>query len=329
MLNENSINRQQLASDDILDEAFHDLCKRFKNRGDHHDIWHLRFHWKTQKEKIKNNILAGRYQLSPVKMKKAHQQTIQVWSADDTLVLNSLRILMRRYLKEVGLNKFRHHGAAGKKMGHVIVAGTKEYSFQVRIILQDFYPSVNHKTLMAILRKHIKDTWVLKLLQQYLHHLQDDAGQLKYCQRGLYKGSSLASLLAGLYLQNLDELFESQVKSAPQNSTEHLTEKNGPVYFRWRDQYVYFCQEQNHFNEILTNMNTLLDQLDLKIDRHKSHLGLCKVENREVSSLKYLMNESVNEKIVLEIKEKILKEKSLKEQADKELSIKEQAHVAG
>lgn len=317
MLNEYAINRQQLASDDILDDAFHDLCKRYKYRGDHHDIWHLRFHWPAQKQKIQSKLLAGHYRLSQVEMKRAHQQTIQVWSAEDTLVLNALGMLMRQCLKENGLIKFRHHAMAGKKLGQVIRAGNKEYNFQVRIQLQDFYASVNHKVLMAILQKIIKDSWVINLLQQYLHHLQDDAGQLKFCRQGLYKGSRLAPLLAGLYLQELDNLFESQVKRLTQNSTENLpdgsmeytpensNEKSGPVYFRWRDEYVYFCHEQHHFNSILTNMNNLLGELDLKIDQSKSQIGPCEV--KEQSS-----NKQTD------------KEQSLNKQA-----IKEQTHVAG
>jgi RNA-directed DNA polymerase len=320
LLKKNAINRLQLASDAILDEAFHDLCKRFRNRGDHHDIWHLRFHWPRQKEKIKDRLLAGNYRLSPVKIVRAHEQDIQVWSAEDALVLNALRILMSQYFNVLTLknnskakNKnYSRHAVSAKKIKKFMLNAATKYSFYMQIKLHDFYTSINHKVLMTGLRLVIQDTGLLILIQQYLNHLQDDSGEFKSCQQGIYKGSSLASLLAALYLQPLDELFEIQAQN------------DSAMYFRWRDTWVYFCHEQHHFNEIFKNMNTLLDQLDLKIDRHKSQLGPCEVENREVSALKYLMNEPASKKIALEIKEQVLKE-----QAAKELSIKEQAHVAG
>ena len=269
LLNVNDINREYLASNEILDDAFNDLCQRFKNRGDHHDIWHLRFHWPRQKEKIKNKIVSGSYRLSPVKMVKAHQQNIQVWSGEDALVLNALRILMSKNINKINFNLkgFNGPAVAGKKMHKIMLGASKNYSFYMGIKVADFYPSINHQVLLVALKALIQDPWILNLLQQYLNHLQDEEGELMLCEQGLFKGSSLATLLANIYLAPVDDFFEGQSKKT-ENNTDTL-------YSRWRDSWVFFCQELTYLNSVVTNMNILLEQLKLKIDMTNSLIDPC------------------------------------------------------
>ncbi len=53
--------RTRLASDAILDAAYGWLCKRRRDYPVDSDVWSLRWHWQTEKERIQTDLLAGRY----------------------------------------------------------------------------------------------------------------------------------------------------------------------------------------------------------------------------------------------------------------------------
>ena len=78
-----------------LNAAFDWLCHRRQNYPDHADVWHLRFHWSSEKGHLLEQLRYRRYQLSPLqRVQKATGEVIHLWSASDALVLKALSIML-------------------------------------------------------------------------------------------------------------------------------------------------------------------------------------------------------------------------------------------
>ena len=49
-----------------LDSAYEWLCRQRRNYPDNADIWHLRFHWGSERERILAELRHRNYRVSPL-----------------------------------------------------------------------------------------------------------------------------------------------------------------------------------------------------------------------------------------------------------------------
>ncbi len=81
------------------DTAYHWLCKQRRNYPINSDIWHLRFHWESEKLNLIKDLNSGCYQFSPLQqIDKKNGQTIHLLSSRDALVLNLLTLNLSKQL---------------------------------------------------------------------------------------------------------------------------------------------------------------------------------------------------------------------------------------
>ena len=96
-----------------------------------------------------------------------------------------------------------HNQFADNRINHIIEADIK-----------GFFDNVSHEMLMEFLKKRIKDSSMLYLIEKFLKAGYVDAGLLVTSDEGTPQGSILSPLLANIYLHYvLDEWFENVVKS--------------------------------------------------------------------------------------------------------------------
>lgn len=57
-----------IASDAVIDRAYAWLCARRKDAPADADVWHLRFHWASERPRLVAALLAGRYRFAPVRV---------------------------------------------------------------------------------------------------------------------------------------------------------------------------------------------------------------------------------------------------------------------
>ena len=96
-----------------------------------------------------------------------------------------------------------HNQFADNRINHIIEADIK-----------GFFDNVSHEMLMEFLKKRIKDSSMLYLINKFLKAGYVDAGLLVTSDEGTPQGSILSPLLANVYLHYvLDEWFENVVKS--------------------------------------------------------------------------------------------------------------------
>lgn len=94
-------------------------------------------------------------------------------------------------------------GLLGSRIGQVIDCD-----------ISSFFDNLEHDTLLAILRKRVKDGRVLKLIEMWLKAGILDGKEMVYPDKGSPQGSVISPLLANVYLHEvLDTWFETVVKA--------------------------------------------------------------------------------------------------------------------
>lgn len=82
--------------------------------------------------------------------------------------------------------------------------------FYLRLDIENYYPSINHKILMRILRRKIRNKQILHLIQ---NAIQTPTGKQKSSSTlnslGVPQGLSISNILASIYLADIDQEFST------------------------------------------------------------------------------------------------------------------------
>jgi RNA-directed DNA polymerase len=81
---------EQVASDEIIEQAFSWLCLKRKEHSPNNDVWNLRRHWQTVKPDLQQQLLDGTYQFSPQQEIRFETDTTELWASLDALVLKAV-----------------------------------------------------------------------------------------------------------------------------------------------------------------------------------------------------------------------------------------------
>ena len=83
----------------------------------------------------------------------------------------------------------------------------------VDVDMRAFFDTLDHRKLMEILPKRVKDGVILKLVNKWLQAGVMEAGTMSYPQEGTPQGGVISPILSNIYLHEvLDEWFEAAVK---------------------------------------------------------------------------------------------------------------------
>ena len=58
---------EEIASDDVLEQAYVWLCERRKDYSHNDQVWEIRFRWSEVKPVLQAKLIEGRYRLSPLR----------------------------------------------------------------------------------------------------------------------------------------------------------------------------------------------------------------------------------------------------------------------
>ncbi len=88
-----------IACDAVLDTAYDWLCRRRRDYPADADVWSLRRSWAEEKERIRTELLTGRYRFALLtRVTLSDGEEIDLWSVRDALVLKALAIVLGEYL---------------------------------------------------------------------------------------------------------------------------------------------------------------------------------------------------------------------------------------
>ena len=141
--------------------------------------------------------------------------------------------------------------AAAKKLRHVIDKDKQGCTYCLKIDIRKFYPSVNHDVLKSIVRRKLKDTRLLKLLDEIIDSAE-----------GLPIGNYLSQYLANLMLT----YFDHWVKEV----------KKVRYYFRYADDIVVLHSDKKVLRGLLAEFETYIAEetkLQVKDNKQIFHVG--------------------------------------------------------
>lgn len=135
--------------------------------------------------------------------------------------------------------------AAAKKLRHVIDKDKQGCTYCLKIDIRKFYPSVNHDVLKSIVRRKLKDTRLLKLLDEIIDSAE-----------GLPIGNYLSQYLSNLMLT----YFDHWVKEV----------KKVRYYFRYADDIVVLHSDKKVLRGLLAEFETYIaEETKLQVKDNK------------------------------------------------------------
>jgi len=154
---------------------------------------------------------------------------------------------------------FRPKKSATDALEAIRLMGGRRHRYVVEIDIQKFFDTIDHEKLMLLVEKRVSDRRVLKLLRQWLKAgvMVDD--RREGTELGSPQGSVISPLLANIYLDVLDLLWERQCR--------HLGE-----LVRYADDAVVLCRSKADAEESLRRLGLIMDRLGLKLHPDKTRI---------------------------------------------------------
>jgi RNA-directed DNA polymerase len=255
---------EKVVDKENLNQAF----KRVKaNRGSHGidgmEIEELLPYLKQHGASLKQEILEGRYQPSPVRR-------VEIPKPDGGIRLLGIPTVVDRMIQQAiaqvlnpifepqfsessyGFRAGRSAKQAIKKSQEYINSGNR---WVVDIDLAKYFDTVNHDKLMGLVAEKVVDKRVLKLIRLYLESGVMISGVVVESEEGCPQGGPLSPLLSNIMLDELDKELE----------------KRGHKFCRYADDNNIYVKSLRAGERVMESITGYLEgQLKLKVNQQKS-----------------------------------------------------------
>jgi RNA-directed DNA polymerase len=219
---------------------------------------HLREHW----PRIREQLLAGTYQPSPVKRvaipkSGGGERELGIPTVLDRFIQQALlQVLQPRWDPTFSEHS---HGFRPGRSAHGAVREAQRYVQQGRrwvvdVDLSKFFDRVNHDILMGKLAHRTADKRVLGLIRQYLNAGIMANGVVVERHEGTPQGGPLSPLLANVMLDEVDKELE----------------KRGHAFVRYADDCNVYVQSKRAGERVMAALQKLYGRLRLQINEQKS-----------------------------------------------------------
>lgn len=248
-------------------------------------------------KKLSEKIHSGIYEFKPYKIilipkdENAKPRKICIPTVSDRIVIEMIKNVVYYYYSDYHLNV----GVSNTVTNFIECYRKNNYSNYIKTDLSSFFDNIDHEILLKKLSTRIKDERIIKLIEKILKNKQsynqEKSSNLKNNLCGVPQGLSISTLLANIYMNDIDEKFNKipQIK-----------------YFRYVDDIFIYCNNCSKFYYL--KLWNELRKLKLKINKNKTSIK--KLDNSIFEFLGY----SITPKMVSVKKKSVRKlENSLEE----------------
>ena len=162
---------------------------------------------------------------------------------------------------------FRPKRSAKQALEVVRKACNNKGYYVVDADIEKFFDNVNQDKLMALIELRISDRRIQKLIRQWLKSGILYGDILEISELGTSQGSVISPLLANIYLNTLDRLWEKYGRT------------HG-ILVRYADDTVIICKNRKSAKHALTLLQYIMGKLDLKLHPVKTKI-VCMWDGKE------------------------------------------------
>lgn len=249
----------EVASNCVLDRAFLHVYQARLQDGPNSDIWSVSLNWASHKGSIRQRLLQGNYQLSPVSVYK-HPTAgyLTRWSSMDSIVLKAFAMCLSAVLGTALDTRCYHLKGRGGLKGACrrTMQACQSYRYVCKSDVASFYDSMNHTMVLQEAAQHIQDARLLELLKQYCSRVEVYLGHYRHSASGIPKGCPLSPLVGGFMLKSLDDAMDNSV-----------------FYARYMDDWVILVNTRSQLRRVVRQMHHVMKRLGFKLARDKTFIG--------------------------------------------------------
>ena len=216
---------------------------------------------------IQVEMKSGNYQPMPVRRvmipkPDGSQRPLGISSVKDRIVQMATKIAIEPVFeadfKDCSYG-FRPKRSAKQALEVVRKACNNKGYYVVDADIEKFFDNVNQDKLMILVEQRISDRRILKLIRQWLKAGVLYGNILEISELGTSQGSVISPLLANIYINTLDRLWEKYGL-------------NQGILVRYADDTVIICKNKKSANHALNLLKYIMEKLDLKLHPVKTKI---------------------------------------------------------
>lgn len=217
----------------------------------------------TNLQLLRDELLDGSYSPQPLerfelpKPGSDEKRPIALGSIRDKVVQHLLSQQLTPYFDELMSDRsYAYRTSKGHVQAILRTRNTiiKGYSWALRSDVDNFFESINHDRLMDLLRRHIKDTLILRLIDLFLRNGLFIGQDYSKHSDGVHQGDILSPLFSNIYLDQMDKFLESK----------------GIEFVRYADDFVVLSDSESDSYVILNELQLYLGTLSLRLENIKT-----------------------------------------------------------